>query len=301
MAGRTELRAEPLLTLLVGRDLDGSRRFADDLSRIWSNRDHPTDERLAVSQTGSARIRLRALERSRGHFAIVSAEEASQYLGDHPRLRVIGGLWLIYLHALTRDQTVQSLSLPLRNAVWVTENAAYAHHALWEWSQETPLAREMLEIFPTPWIPDLLYNLGSEVLLFAAPVPLEEITAELQRDSTLRLLPFDGGLLDEFRLAYPWLQTAVLPGSAYQKGAVLLEWPGRRMLMVADVALPEPSARKMLESLYETREGAALFNPLFGQYDTSVNKLLARILPFHPVSAKYFGLTEDGTRGGASR
>lgn len=285
-------RAEPVLTLLVGQQLDGSRRFGGELARLWKSRNRPTAERLAVRTVPGAEARLRALSRGRGHFAIVSADEALRALPAYPRVRAIGALWPVYLHALTRGNSVQALRLPLTAPVWTAENAGFAYDSLWEWSADLPAVREGLRVFPDGEIPRMLERLDSEVLLFTAPAPLAEIARALEADPRLRLLHYDTALLEEFRVAYPWLQIAVLPLGIYPKMRASLEAPARHLMMVGGAELSEASIRKMLDSVYGSKNALSRYDPLFGQTDPAVNALFAPLVPYHPVSIEALGIAE---------
>jgi len=288
--GTRPVLAEPVLTLILGQDLDGTQRFGEDLVRIWGSRNHPTTERLHIVTLIPTKARLRAVQRGRAHFTIINAETATQLMPEYPRLRVLTGLWPLYLHVLTRNTHVQSLRLPLSYSVWITENAGFVHRTLWEASRDLPQLRENLEIFPTEWIPDLMTQLQEEIIVFAAPAPLMEIKLALETDRDLRLLPIDSLILEDLRIANSWLQTQSLPGDVYPNGSVKVDWPVNRMVLIANATLPEMSVDKMNQSIHESKKAGSLFNPLFEQIDASANELLANILPFHYRSIETFRL-----------
>jgi hypothetical protein len=279
-----------VLTLVIGGDPDGSRVFAEDLAALWAARNAPTPERLALRVEPEPRNRLRALRRGRGEFALLAVDEAQGLLPEFPRVKAIAVLWPLYLHALTRNDAVQSVRLPPRAAVWVVENAAYAFDRLWEWSQDGGAARERLELFPADWIPDVLGQLRQELFLFSAPAPLQEVADELQRDPALRLVPFDPALLEEFRVNYPWLRTVMLPQGTYSRMRAGMELPARHMVMVGSLELPEASVRKMLDCVYGAREAAARVNPLFRQIRPEANASFSPLLSYLPAAAQALGL-----------
>jgi hypothetical protein len=206
-------------------------------------------------------------------------------------VRAIALLWPLYLHAVTRNESVQALRLPLNLPVWTLESAAFAHDGLWEWGTGSAASRDLLEVFPGDWLADALGQLRGEVLLFAAPAPLREVTTELQRDPALHLVSFDPKLLEEFRARYPWLRTATLAQGIYPKLRAPMEVPVRYQVLAGRQELPDATVRKVLDTVYGARDGAAPVDPLFAQMRPENNASFSPLLPYHPVAAQVLNLS----------
>ena len=284
------VQAAPVRNLWIAGAEDGSLTFAEDLASLWASRNGPTPERLAPRVEPKVRERLRAVNRGRADLAIVSADEAARLLPEYPRVKVIALLWPLYLHAVTRNESVQALRLPLTVPVWTLESAAFAHDSLWEWGGDGANSRSPLELFPADWLPDALGQLRGEVLLFAAPAPLREVTEELQRDAMLHLVLFDAKTLEEFRVRYPWLRTAALTPGVYPRMRAPVEVPVRFQVLAGRQELPEATVRKALDTVYGARESAASINPLFAQMRPENNASFSPLLPFHPAAALVLNL-----------
>lgn len=279
----------PVRTILG--DGVGTQRFITDLARLWRNRSRPTEEWLAGRIVAAPDARLRALARGRGDFAVIDVATASRRLSDYGQLTAIAALWPRLLHAVSRNRGVKQVALPIGHELWVLDNAAYAHRLLMELTRGKATQRRRIHRVPSNVLLESLDYAREPVVLFAAPRPLQELAEALRRDATLRLLPFAGTLLEEFKLAYPWLVTAKVGRGSYPNLARNLELPAQYLILVGRKDLPDPTVRKMIRTLYRRNSAAALINPLFGMIDGSMNAVFAELMPYHPVTARAFGFT----------
>jgi TRAP-type uncharacterized transport system substrate-binding protein len=283
--------AAPVRTLWVAGTGDGSMTFAEDLAALWDSRNGPTPERLAIDVRSDPAERVRAVNRGRADLTILSVDDAARLLPEHPRAAALGVLWPLYVHALTRGGSVQSLRLPLSSPAWVLESAPFAHEGLWERAGNGDGGRPGLELFPADWLPDALAQLRGEVLVFAAPAPLRELSEALQADPALRLVNIDPKLVEEWRLHYPWVRTVSLSPGVYPGVRGPLELPVRYQVLVGRLELGRATVQKVLDTVYGARDGAARIDPLFGQIRADINATFSPLLPFHPIAAEALGLS----------
>jgi hypothetical protein len=283
--------AAPVRTALAAEEGDGSWRFLSDLSLLWRNRYEPTDELLAVRVVRGAQARLRAVNRGRGDFAVVDVGTAAAHLTDYPRLTALAVLWPDLLHAVTRNPAVHDLRMPVSAEAWVLDNAAFAFPTLLELDRAASGQTALLQRVPDDILVDALDYANEPVLLFTAPTPLRELGAAMSRDPRLQLLPIANKITDELKLADPWLVTGKLDRLTYPGQSRNLELPAVYEVLVGRRDLPAPTVRKVLDTVYGRANAMALFDPLFGQTDGSMNAVFAKLLPFHPETARRFSFT----------
>ena len=128
-------------------------------------------------------------------------------------------------------------------------------------------------------------------MLFAAPAPVWELQQAQERDSRLRLLPISNKLVDEFKLAYPWLVTEKLGRGDYPALDRNLELPAVYEILVGRRDLPAATVRKVLDTVYGRSNAMVLFDPLFGQTNARMNAVFGKLMPFHPETARRFNFT----------
>jgi TRAP-type uncharacterized transport system substrate-binding protein len=289
--GASVAAAAPLRTALVAEQGDGSWRFLSDLAQLWRNRYEPTPEQLLVRAVPGALARLRAVSRGRGDFAVVDAATATAHLGDYPRLAAIAVLWPDLLHAVTRNPAVHELSLPVPAELWALDNAAFAYQTLGDLSRNDPAHKALLSRVPDDILPDALDYANGPIVLFTAPTPLRELYVAMGKDPRLQLLPIGNKLMDELKLAWPWLTTDKLERLTYPGQSRNLELPAVYEILVGRRDLPVPTVRKVLNTAYGSASAMALFDPLFGQVDGRMNAVFGKLLPFHPETARRFNFT----------
>jgi len=283
--------AAPVRTALAAEAGDGSWRFLTDLAQLWRNRYDPADDLLAVRAMDGAQARLRAVNRGRGDLTVVDAATAAAHLSEYPRLTAIAVLWPNLLQAVTRNPAVQELKLPLSAETWTLHNAEFAYQALGELTHDDAAQTALLQRVPDDILVDSLDYANGPILLFTSPTPLRELTAAMNRDPRLQLLPIDGKIMDELKLADPWLTTGKLPRGSYPNQTRNLELPAVYQILVGRRDLPVPTVLKVLDTVYGSGNAMALFDPLFAQVNSSMNAVFGKLLPFHPVTAKRFNFT----------
>ena len=284
-------RAAPVRTALSAEGGDGSWRFLNDLKELWHNRYEPTAEQLAVRAVPGAEARLHAVNRGRGDFAVVDVATAAQHLSEYPNLTTVAVLWPNLLQAVSRNPAAQEVKLPVTVELWALDSAAYAFDTLRELTRKDPAQTALLQRVPDSMLVDALDYSRVPILLFTAPAPLEEVTAAMARDGTLQMLPIGNKIVDELKLAYPWLVTEKLGRGAYSGLDRNLELPAVYMVLVGRRDLPAATVRKALDTVYGRSNAMALFDPLFGQTNSAMNAVFAKLLPFHPVTARRFNFT----------
>lgn len=283
--------AAPVRTALSSEGGDGSWRFLTDLAELWRNRYEPTAEELAVRPVAGAQARLRAVNRGRGDFAVVDVATAAQHLSEYPNLTTLAVLWPNLLQAVTRNPAAREVKLPLSAELWALDSADYAFDTLRELTRNDPAQAALLQRVPDSLLVDALDYGREPILLFTAPAPLQEVTEAMARDVRLQMLPFANKIVDELKLAYPWLVTEKLGRGAYSGLDRNLELPAMYVLLVGRRDLPTPTVRKVLDTVYGRSNAMALFDPLFGQTNNAMNAVFGKLLPFHPETARRFNFT----------
>lgn len=283
--------AAPVRTALAAEEGDGSWRFLSDLAQLWRNRYEPTDEQLAVRTMDGPQARLRAVNRGRGDFAVVDVRTAVQHLAEYPRLTTIAVLWPNLLYAVTRNPAVHAVQVPVPAELWALHNAGFALRTLTEMTRDDPAQGALLHRVPDDILVDALDYANVPIMVFTAPTPLRELQSAMSRDPRLHILPFDNPVLDELKLAYPWLTTGKLPRLTYPGQQKNLELPAVYQVLVGRRDLPAPTVDKVLNTVYGSANATALFDPLFAQVEPGMNAVFAKLLPFHPETARRFGFT----------
>ncbi len=283
--------AAPLRTALVSGQGDGAWRFLSDLAELWRNRSEPTPEQLAIQRVPGALERLRLVSRGRGDFAIVDAETAAGHLAEFPRLTALAVLWPDLLHAVTRNPAVRELKLPVAAELWALDSADFAYDTLSELTHDEPAQTALLQRMPDDLLLDALDYAQEPVVLFSAPTPLLQLLDAQRRDPRLRLLPIANHIVDEMKLAHPWLVTGKVGRSTYPGLERNLELPAVFQILVGRRELPAPTVRKVLDTVYGRANAMALFDPLFGQTDSAMNAFFGKLMSVHPETARRFNFT----------
>jgi hypothetical protein len=284
-------RAEPVRTALVSGQGDGAWRFLSDLSELWRSRYDPTPEQLVVRRMPGALERLRLVARGRGDFAVVDVETAAAHLAEFPRLTAVAALWPDLLHAATRNPAVRELKLPISTELWAMDSADFAYDTLGELTQSDAAQTALLQRMPDDLLLDALDYAQAPILLFSAPTPLLQLVEAQRRDPRLRLLPIANRIVDEMKLAHPWLVTEKVGRATYPGLDRNLELPAVFQILVGRRDLPAPTVRKALDTIYNRSNAMALFDPLFGQTDGSMNAVFGKLMSFHPETARRFNFT----------
>jgi hypothetical protein len=284
-------QAAPVRTVLSAEGGDGSWRFLSDLALLWRNRYDPTPEQLVVRPVPDAEMRLRDVNRGRGDFAVVDVGTAVAHLSEYPNLTTLAVLWPNLLQALSRNPAARELKLPLPAELWVLDSADYAYPTLRALTRNDPASAARVQRVPQDVLIDALDYSSEPILLFTAPAPLREVSEAMQRDGRLQMLPIANKINDELKLAQPWLVTEKLGRGAYPGLDRNVELPAVYMLLVGRRDLPAPTARKVLDTVYGRASAMALFDPLFGLTNGSMNAVYAKLLPFHPETARRFNFT----------
>jgi len=287
------VRAEPVRTLLLAYPTPPEQRtFAEHLTLLWRGANQPTTERLALELGGEATARLRLVERGRGDFTPVTSAEAARLLPARPALSVLGVLWPELLHAVTAGPDPQTVGLPLTASVRVTPGAGYAFDALVEWSLDKPEQLRLLGMAPplaeqtAPFA-----GLDGDVLLFSAPAPLAALSEALAAPgSRLRLVPFSGRLVEDFKLIYPWLQSVNVARGAYPAMSRNMVLPARYLVLVGRLDLPGPTVAKLVRTLYKKGSAVGEDAPLLAGLEAERNALFGKLLRFHAEAARAYGL-----------
>jgi TRAP-type uncharacterized transport system substrate-binding protein len=290
-AGAPALPAAPVRTALAAESGDGSWRFLTDLAELWRSRYDPTPEQLAVRTVRGAQARLRAVSRGRGDFAVVDAATVAERLADYPRLTALAVLWPDLMLAVSRNPAVRELKLPVGAELWVLDSAGFAYDTLSELAGSDAGQRARLLRMPENLLLDALDYGQEPVLLFTAPTPLLELNDALKRDARLQVLPIDNKIVDELKLAHPWLMTEKLERGAYPGLQRNLELPAVYRVLVGRRDLPAATVRKVLDTVYGRTSAMAPFDPLFGQTDGRMNAVFGKLMSFHAETARRFNFT----------
>lgn len=280
--------AAPVYTLLTDAAEDIPRNFAADLAQLWKERIVPAPAHLALKRSGASGERLRSLSRGRGHFTIVDVETAASRLPEYPRLTAVAVLWPNLLHALSRKPGRTLMRTGIRDEVWVFDNAPYPYPILSELNPGPREGEGGAVLLEAGLIPDALDYADGPVMLVSFPPGDERLARVLRKDPSLRLLPFSQRLLEEFKLNAPWLLTETLRKGGYPGLKKNLEVPALYRVLVGRRDLPDSAVEKMLAVLYESRRSMVMFNPLFGRLNPKLNAVFAKLISFHPVTAKRF-------------
>ena len=283
--------AAPVRTALVSGQGDGAWRFFSDLAELWRSRFEPTPEQLALQRVPGALERLRGVSRGRGDFAIVDAETAAGHLAEFPRLTALAVLWPELLHAVTRGPVPREVSLPVAAELWALDSAAFAFDTFSELAHADAAQTALLQRMPDDLLLDALDYAQGPILVFSAPAPLLQLLEAQRRDPRLRLLPIANRIVDEMKLAHPWLVTGKVGRSTYPGLERNLELPAVFQILVGRRDLPVLTVRKVLDTVYVRANAMALFDPLFGQTDSSMNAFFGKLMSFHPETARRFNFT----------
>ncbi len=231
---------------------------------------------------------MRELERGRAHFAIIESHVAVQMLGGLDRLAAIGLLWPNYLHVIGRKSGATDLRIPLTQKLLITESALYVFEALSELSLDKKGQWELVELAKPGVQPLERAGDGDVTVLFSAPAPLEGVLKMLTERDDLQLLRVSNNLAEEMKLRFPWLQTEILPRNSYpgiNRNWVLPVW---HHLMVGRRNLSVETVEKMLKTIYGNNRAVRASNPLFRSLNGKLNETFAKLIPFHPVTARTF-------------
>lgn len=284
--------AEPVLVLLTGAGPDGAGRFAGDLEQIWARRTALSNHVLSVRTRDYPEARLRDLSRGRADFAIVDIETAVSKMPRYGRVSAVAILWPILLHPLTRESGLKEISLPLTQKTWVLKSGEYAYLDI---SRNMVKAgqnpQKLLSLVPYEMLTETLADGQGLSLLIPAPYPTHEISRAIE--SGWRLTPLAGRLLDSMHKSSNWLFTANLPANTYPGQTRPIELPAAYMVLVGRTSLDNDLVEKMLDSIYRRTSAKAVVNPLFDGIDDRMNAVFAKILPFHPHTAKSYGLNQN--------
>jgi hypothetical protein len=221
----------------------------------------------------------------------VDAATAAAQLSDAGRLTAVAVLWPTLVHVLSRNPAVREMKLPPPAETWVFGETQALHGVLREQMNAGQGDPATLAAMPMTMLRDALDYAETPVLLFPAPAPLLEVAEALGRDPSLRMLPFSAPLLEELKLDAPWLLTGTLGPGSYPGLKSTLELPAVYQILVGRRDLPDASVRKMIETLYRRTNAMAMFDPLFGKLDSRMNAVFAKLMPFHPVTARAFNFT----------
>lgn len=290
LAGAKPVVAAPVRTVLHGPDMPAQTRFLADLAQLWRWRNAPTPERLATRELDAAELRMQALARERGDFALVDAATAAERLTAYPELAAVAVLWPEAVHAVTRNPAVNQVTLPPPAEYWVLESSRFIHDALRAEGMPRE-GRNAISLVPDAVLTDALNFAEAPVVLVADAPPVQALSEALGAQPDLRLLAFDPALLEELELNAPWLIPYTLDGGTYPGQGSPVEVPALYQVLVGRRDLPDATVEKMLDTAYDKARGAAVQNPLFAHLDSRLNAVFSKLFPFHTATARRFDFT----------
>jgi hypothetical protein len=304
-AGLTAARArgEPMLTVVRGAEPDGSESLERDVAVLWHAAAAYDGASLAVARVADPWERLRALRAGRAQFAIVDAAAFSGLRPEFPDVVVLSALMPLTIHALVRGADAGSLRTVPGTIVYtaaarfaaesLASSAAPAEPAAQGAARPPSLAAPVLRNLGPLAALDLLKRGARDTLvLVAAPLGTQEISALLKEDTTVRLVSLSAPLLGAVRQDRPWALPVQIPRGTYPNQLAAVDTVAQHLLLLTLPSLTVDDARRMLDCLYARRDLVAGYNPLFAALDRRANAEYAKWAPFHSVAVKEFGLPQ---------